>query len=134
MVQQLQDSFLKALFWFVGNFIYGLIPLAIVAINSSQKFIRFVDDGYLVFLAAALVGSIGIDVFLFKEKISGFATAFINICGYCIIVYTSIVYLIQSDKESGFNQIPVFQVIIILFSIAFCIFVKTVLNFKEHSK
>ena len=111
----------------MGNFIYGLIPLAVIVINSLKTFIRFLDDGYLVFLAAALTGSIGIDVFMLGDRISGFASAFINICGYVLIVFISIVYLIQTDKNLGFNDLPILQVVVIFISVVFCVFIKAML-------
>ena len=94
-------SVLKALFWFFGNFVYGLIPLAVIFINSLNTFIRFLDDGYLVFLSSALIGSIGIDVFMLGNKISGFISAFVNLCGYIVIIYTTIVYISQIEKNKA---------------------------------
>ena len=133
MKKNFRRSLAEALFWFLGNFIYGLIPLAVVLIYSFNKFIQFLDDGYLVFLSSALVGSIGIDTFLIWRRITAFVCAFINAFGYAVIVYTSVIYVAQLDNQSGFNSIPIVQVGITVSCVIFCIFTKTITTYEQFN-
>src|SRR5262245_13076142 len=102
--------------WWLGNLIYGLLPLwvvlficelptsqpADVAFNGEKK--HLLHDGALNFFCLTIMGSIGVDFLQSKKR---FSSSFKNIMvatAVIPLVVVIIIYITMTFAHDGFNS------------------------------
>ena len=123
----------KSFYWLVGNFTYCIIPLIGIWLNSWNKVIEVMGDGFLVFPGCALMTSVGIDIFMAKHLISNRFAIVLNTVAIIIVIYTTHIYLYLTSLGINFNDILISQMLIILGCVIFCFSAKIALIYREEN-
>lgn len=137
--QTLLWYFLKAVFWFASNLLYGLAPFLLIQLKNSlsdapmnDTFAKVYDVNEicgLLFIFCVLLGAATVDFILAKKINLGKHISVLILGGSgAIFVLVCLVYIILSDsKNINWQNFNVFKQIVITFSTLYCISVKTLI-------
>lgn len=141
---------LKAIIWGLWNVGSGLAPFLVVVFiastlldkpaqaTSMEEINHLRNDLVVLFFCSAMMGEVTIEAFLSKIKFGkytylGFCVSSFSILGLVCILYSIIVSGNHNSKPfNGLNNMATFQTIVILFSLIYCIFIKSVLLYEDE--
>jgi hypothetical protein len=134
----------NSIFWIAGNSLFGLAPLLFLQLISvlsgenicSKETEQLIQDGVILFVSCAIIGSVVIDFILSEFKIKGWLLFFaIYISPFCILIYIFLNYLliyVQYSDEHDFGPGSFTTWLTAGFAIIYCIFVKTIYYIKQE--
>ncbi|PWT95980.1 MAG: hypothetical protein C5B52_16690 [Bacteroidetes bacterium] len=135
---------LRTVQWLIGNFIIALCPLLfmlVIKLISNNKagvdeYNRLIKDGAVLFVCCSMMGSVVIDYILGKHLLSGWKVLVIYFYPFAILSFLLMSYLLIYFKiidTSYFNLDSKTSLLVIFFTISYCIFAKSNLLVQEDN-
>jgi hypothetical protein len=140
-LQYLRKSFI----WYVGNFIFGIIPLLFLwlAYIISRGKIGFDDmdklihEGAILFVAASMMGGVLVDFLQSGTKMSGrqiFVVVISPILAISLLCLQYLFVVLKIINADCFNITSWSTIFVVCFSLGYCLINKTNLLIQEDTK
>lgn len=140
-----KDYLRKTLLWFFGNVVFGLAPLIFmcgVYVIGQQNVGRseidiFIHEGVVLFVLAAIMGSILLDYALGGYSFNAFQvfTIFFVPCGIIGILCLNYLFIkLKIITEERFDLSSYTSILVMSLSLVYCIIAKTNLYIREDTK
>ncbi|MEO5681469.1 MAG: hypothetical protein ABIQ88_02445 [Chitinophagaceae bacterium] len=139
----LTKAIIKSVIWFVTTAVYGMAPILLLLIvnylapdvGQEDRIKHLLKDLFVLFLSSAMIAEIGVEAFLSKIRFSKYAylVFFVSsalILGIVCIAYTVIVKT-KAEDQFNFNNLWLFQVVVVTFTLVYCISIKTFMFVEE---
>lgn len=135
----------KAFKWYVGNLVFGLVPVLLLFIVSkltdgetgSGEIDVLIHEGVIHFLSIALMGAVLIEALLSGEKSNGFEIFAIYMFPLLVLSFISLEYLLvflNKMNNACFEVTSPYTIIVFLLSFGYCSFAKTSSYINESTK
>ena len=142
-------GFIKSAIWCFWNTVSGLAPFLVIAFvastildkhsteTSKEEIEHLLNDCVILFFCSAMMGEITIEAFLSKVKFGkysylGFCASSFMILSLVCIIYTIIIFgNLKIHVFDEFNNMRTFQTVIVVFSLSYCLFIKTIMYIEE---
>lgn len=139
----ISKSLVKSVFWLIVTAIYGTAPLLLLRFanyfsphaEQIHKIKELLNELTIPFLSSAMIAEIGVEAFLCKIKFSKYAYAGFLASSLLILALSSVIYtvFIKSKSEGNFNfdNLWIFQGIVVTYTIIYCLSIKTIMFIEE---
>jgi hypothetical protein len=125
----------KALIWFVGNAVFGLMPLLIMEFLASiapksgavSEIAVLMKSGIVLFVACTMMGSVVIDILNDGIDLRGFSYFALTVSPFMVLFLQIIAYILVVCKVLAENQFKTdswMNIIIFIFAVPYCLLAK----------
>jgi len=134
----------KTVIWIIGNALFGLAPYLFMKLinfiavnpNSTHDIQHFINDGSVLFVCSALMGSVVIDTLIDKHQYDNLVTFALIMSPFAVLFLLLTVYLLvvfKAVNDHYFSSNSWLYYFTIGFSIVYCTLAKYNL-FKREVK
>ncbi|NET34617.1 MAG: hypothetical protein F6K19_21750 [Cyanothece sp. SIO1E1] len=133
-------SFLKALFWLLINWFFGLFTL-IVSIffqsfipNVAVTMEKVIEEGVLLFFCVAISAAAMVDYIFVKPKFPKYIEFGFYACPFVCLVFSSLVFsqlFFHQNQSYNLDKLITVQTIIIVLTVFYCLGLKTIIFVSE---
>lgn len=134
----------KSLKWFIGNLLFGLVPLLLMWLveglshgnTGGDEINNILHEGVIHFLCIALMGAVMTEFLISGIKFGGFSVFAIYIFPLLVLSFVSLeyllVYLKQTDNKC-FDLRSTYTYVVFFLSFIYCTFIKASFYIKEDT-
>ena len=135
----------KSLKWFIGNLLFGLVPLLLMWVveilsdgrTGSDGFNTILHEGAIHFLCIALMGAVMTEFLISGIKFGGFSVFEIYIFPLLVLSFVSLEYLLvylEKTDNKCFDLTSTTTCVVFFLSFIYCTFIKALFYIKEDTK
>lgn len=136
-------SITKSIIWLLITAIYGTAPLLLLWFANHfspdpgqiHKIKELLNELTIPFLSSAMIAEIGVEAFLCKIKFSKYAYAVFLASSILILALSSVIYTVfiksRSAGNFNFDNLWIFQVIVVTYTVIYCLSIKTIMLIEE---
>lgn len=130
--------------WLAGNAIFGLAPMVFLVLikpflSNQDKIVEEIQvllkGGMILFVCCALMGSVCIDIVVNKKlQFRNFARFFTHVSPFILLLFICILYMLSifgHVSSELFTGVSKFYVLVITFTVIYCVIGKYLLYKKE---
>lgn len=135
----------KAFKWFIGNLLFGLVPILILLLvvglsngsTGADGVFLLMHEGVIHFLCIALMGAVMTESLLSGVSSRGTEIFAVYIFPIIILSFVSLEYLLvylHTIKNECFDATSGYTIIVLSLSFGYCTFIKTSFYIRELTK